>query len=60
MSRKVKEPDFWLYHWQFDGSGEWIDSLTGKPRELPPIEQHKRDWCSCPLCKPELWKRVTR
>jgi hypothetical protein len=56
MSRKV-EPDFWLYRWQFDDRGRWIDSITQEERELPPIEQHKREWCHCPLCDPKLWKR---
>lgn len=56
MSREI-EPHFWLYRWQFDDGGRWIDSLTGEPRELPPIEEHKREWCRCPLCDPKLWNK---
>jgi hypothetical protein len=55
MPRKV-EPDFWLYSFQFEES-DWIDSISGKPRELPPVEQHKREWCQCPLCKPERYAK---
>jgi hypothetical protein len=49
------DPDFWLYRWQFNKQGQWIDSITDEERKLPPIEHHKREWCSCPLCKPERW-----
>jgi hypothetical protein len=48
----VTNSDFWLYSWQFS-HGEWIDSHTGSVRKLPPIEEHRRDLCQCPLCRPE-------
>ena len=48
------QPDFWLYHWQIDEEGNWRDSYR-QIRDLPPAEQHRRDWCYCPLCRPDRY-----
>lgn len=56
------EPDFFLYRWQCNDVGEWIDSRSPDPtnpiiRPLPPIEEHKRDWCQCILCQPDRYEQ---
>jgi hypothetical protein len=58
MSSKMKEPDFFLWRWQCDDDGSWIDSIYKLPRELPPVEQHRRDWCQCALCQPEHYSAL--